>query len=209
MQSDDDVRRLRGDVDRFFDQAAALGAGVVTAAGTLLDIGTEETAVADLDSLGRWAGGYGLNISFEFFGHAKSYSTLREAIGLLSAVRAPNTGITLDTFLFHQGGSSISDISNLAGPADRLLSVQVADSSPGSIATLDTLKGRRLPGQGVIQLQDILNAVVAAGYRGYFVVEVFNDPLSPADALRCARSVRESMLDILGSINGSADIDPA
>jgi sugar phosphate isomerase/epimerase len=198
--ADDNVARLRRDLDRFFATSKELGGQVVTAAATTDSVGSHASAVSAFKSLCAWAGRYDLSVAFEFFGQAQSYATLGAAMDLVAAAGAPNGGLLLDTFMFHQGESDLADIARLGGSRARLLSVQVADAAPGAPRSLDTLNGRRLPGEGVVPLPDILRQVAAIGYDGWYVVEVFNQAMSMPVAVDVARRVKETLSAlVLGS----------
>src|SRR5262249_59609756 len=73
-------------------------------------------------------------------------------------------GIMLD--LWH-----VSDPAEIAAHADRIVGVHVSDRREPTRSHFD----RVLPGEGVLDLVAAFRALVAAGYDGWYDVEIFSD----------------------------------
>jgi sugar phosphate isomerase/epimerase len=86
----------------------------------------------------------------------------------------------------------------IADGVDRLRLVQVSDFAVGTLST----PNRLVPGDGDIPLERILGRVLAAGYRGFFDLELIG-PRIEEEGYRsaCSRSVDRlgAMLDSLGA----------
>jgi 2-keto-myo-inositol isomerase len=55
---------------------------------------------------------------------------------------------------------------------------------------------RVLPGEGVLDLQEIISALETSGYEGYFCIELFNPDLWALPARETARRCYESLLPL-------------
>ncbi len=108
-----------------------------------------------------------VNLAFEFTGYPDSpVSTLTEARKLIDEVAPGKIGIVLDTFHFHLGGGSIEEIKEMS--PDKIAFVQVADAPPNAADESDKL----LPGEGVVDLRSIVEALESIGFDGAYSVEV-------------------------------------
>lgn len=192
-----DTRHLLDRAQRFFEHCQQLGARHVTAAATRDRLGPLEAGAEDFARLCAMAAPYGLQLGFEFFGDALCCARLPEAARLIQLAAAPNGGLLLDTFLFYMGGSLPEDVAVLQTSAVPLHTVHVVDAAPGDPRSLDVLNGRRLPGAGVSPLAEILAAVQALDYSGWYTVEVFNAPLSREEAIRTAELAYRGTVEVL------------
>ena len=126
------------------------------------------------------AAGEGVALSLEFIGPNlwpeqpyELFSGIRGTLDLIERIGRVNVGILFDTYHFHCGDSQLADIA-AAGRA--VNHVHLNDAPPGDAGTFDD-SVRRLPGDGVMDLSAIADALEAAGYRGPAGVEIFNDDL--------------------------------
>ena len=126
------------------------------------------------------AAGEGVALSLEFIGPNiwpeqlyELFSGIRGTLDLIDRIGRVNVGILFDTYHFHCGDSELADIA-AAGRA--INHVHLNDAPPGDPSTFDD-SVRRLPGDGVMDIAAISNALDAAGYRGPGGVEIFNDEM--------------------------------
>jgi sugar phosphate isomerase/epimerase len=99
---------------------------------------------------------------------------------------SPNTGLILDTWHWHHGGSDPDSILNI--PADRILDVHFSDS-PAAPAQDIRDSERLLPGEGVIDFGLFFQLLGRQEYAGPVTVEVMGRGLAemtPGDAARLA-----------------------
>lgn len=179
------------DVARNAALGAALGARV---AAVVVPNRTDLPADEALDLLAMRIGdvadtaaGEGVALSLEFIGPNiwpeqpyELFSGIRGTLDLIERIGRVNVGILFDTYHFHCGDSELADIAD-AGRA--INHVHLNDAPPGNPATFDD-SVRRLPGDGVMDLGGIADALENAGYRGPGGVEIFNDDMRalPIDA---------------------------
>jgi len=179
----------------FFEACEFLECPNATAVPSLSLTGPLEQAAEDFACLCDAALPHGVRICLEFMGSAPQFGTLASAIGLVEAAGRSNGGILVDTFLFHQGGSSLADLSE--APIDRIFNVQLADAKPMPPAELDMLKDRLYPGEGAAPVREIASILAARGYTGPWTVELFNPDYQAADPGEVARKSYETAASIL------------
>jgi sugar phosphate isomerase/epimerase len=95
-------------------------------------------------------------------------STLGEAVELLDEVDHDSLGIQFDTWHLWNTPNVVEDITAYV---DRIVGVHVADWREPTRKWAD----RVLPGDGVAALPRLLGALDAAGWAGFYDVEIFSD----------------------------------
>lgn len=157
--------------------AAFRPSGIVCLTGPGAD---RDTVVAGLRTIGDEAARAGVRIGLEPINrvggeHWTFISSLREAVELLEEADNPGLGIQFDTWHLWNTPNVVDEI---AQHADRFVGVHVADWREPTRKWAD----RVLPGDGVGDLPAILGALDAAGWDGYYDVEIFSDNGSFGDA---------------------------
>jgi len=100
---------------------------------------------------------------------ASIVSTVAEAADLVTDIDAPNVGIVYDVFHHWDSPSVVEDIAAYAALFSIVQLGDVPDRADAGI-------GRAIPGEGQVPLSRIFAALDAAGYRGWFDVELLSDP---------------------------------
>jgi len=95
-------------------------------------------------------------------------SSLPEAVDLIDEADHPALGIQFDTWHLWNTPNVLAEIDR---HASRFVGVHVADWREPTRSWAD----RVLPGEGVADLPELLGALEAAGWDGYYDVEVFSD----------------------------------
>ena len=103
-------------------------------------------------------------------------SSLGEAADLLDEADHPALGFQFDTWHLWNTPNVVEEI---ASHVHRFVGVHVADWRDPTRNWAD----RVLPGDGVADLPALLGALEAAGWRGYYDVEIFSDNGSFGNAL--------------------------
>jgi sugar phosphate isomerase/epimerase len=142
--------------------------------------GDRDTVVAGLRTIGEEAQRVGVRIGLEPINrvggeHWTFISSLGEAVELLEEVDHPALGIQFDTWHVWNTPNVLDEI---AQHADRFVGVHVADWREPTRKWAD----RVLPGDGVGDLPALIGAIDAAGWDGYYDVEIFSDNGSFGDA---------------------------
>lgn len=101
--------------------------------------------------------------------------TVDVALQIVEGANQPNGGLLLDIWHLSRGGVDFSEIRKV--PARFIGSIELNDADKYAIEPLwmDTIHKRRLPGEGVFDVQSFIKAVQAAGYKGPWGLEVISD----------------------------------
>lgn len=128
-------------------------------------------AVADV------AGEVGLRIGLEFYRKTSGsfLSTLADTLELADEVGRPNVGVIADAWHFWDEPDVIA---RLSSNVKRLVGVQVGDWRNPTRGWAD----RVITGDGSIDFPSIFGALDAAGYDGWYEVEIFSDNGQYGDA---------------------------
>ncbi|HLI15504.1 MAG TPA: sugar phosphate isomerase/epimerase family protein [Acidimicrobiales bacterium] len=126
--------------------------------------------VEGLRTVARFAASLGITIGLEpYRADAGSLvTTLPDTVRLIDDVGEPNVAVIADTWHFWDLPGIEADLARFA---DRLVGVQINDRRDPYLGWCD----RRLPGDGKIDLRSIFGVLDAAGYDGWYDVEVFSD----------------------------------
>jgi sugar phosphate isomerase/epimerase len=143
-----------------FDAAADLGAGCVTVSGDDPDAGR---LAANLAALCELAARYGLRVDLEFM-RWRHVGTLNQARSIVERAGSANLAILVDALHLARSGGSPGDIRAL--PEGMVRAAQFCDASQnepvGDEATiLEARTGRLPPGEGVLPLSELLDALPA------------------------------------------------
>jgi 2-keto-myo-inositol isomerase len=138
------------------------------------------------------AASIGAGVAFEFLGFADCPI---DTPALAAEVVTDLTGVdlVLDSCHWHASGSGDLD----AFPVERVAMVHLNDAPakpPREIEDADRL----LPGEGVIALPTLIEALRARGYAGPWSLETFNPTYWWADPERVASTGHELLSDLLG-----------
>jgi sugar phosphate isomerase/epimerase len=190
--ADEQVHALMKRLHTFLAHCERFECANVTAVPALREVGDLDVAAEEFASLCDIANPYGVRLCLEFMGAAPQIGNLRSAADLVARANRPNGGVLIDTFLFHQGRSLLSDLYDI--PVECIFNVQLADAKNKPRDQLNMLADRLFPGDGVAPVQPIVNALVARGYSGWWTVELFNPDYAAASAeviaARAAASAR-------------------
>jgi 4-hydroxyphenylpyruvate dioxygenase len=162
-------------------------------------IDDDDRAAAQLRSLAERASQHGIRVAFEALAWGRRISSYTRAFEVVSAAGHPNLGICLDSFHILSLGHDPAAIRSI--PAGKIFFLQLADAP---LLPMDVLRWSRhyrcFPGQGDFDLTGFMSCVLAAGYRGPWSLEVFNDVFRQADAERIARDGLRSLLALEESL---------
>ncbi|WP_182882434.1 sugar phosphate isomerase/epimerase family protein [Microbispora sp. H10949] len=203
------------------DEAAALGAaclvlvvgglpgmapGGARGPGFSRDLAEARARVADaLTALVPYAAERGVRLALEplhpmYCADRAVLSTLGQALDLAEPHPAAQVGVVVDTFHLWWDPEVLTQIER-AG--DRIASYQVSDFLVPLPA--DTLLGRGMMGDGVIDFHPLTAAVEAAGYRGDIEVEIFNADIWAADPDHVLSTMKRQFARYVSGCVGSAE----
>ncbi len=156
-------------------------------------IDDDELAAAQLRLLAERAARHGIRIAYEALawgGHVDDYL---HAWRIVQLADHPNLGTCLDSFHILSRGSDPIGIEAI--PGEKIFFLQLADAP---VLAMDVLQWSRhyrcFPGQGGLDVADLVRRALRAGYAGPLSLEVFNDVFRQADATRTARDAIRSLI---------------
>ncbi len=166
-----------------------------------------ELAAAQLRRLAEEAAPHGIRIAYEALGWGTHVSDYRDAWRIVELADHPSLGTCLDSFHILSRGSDPAGIREI--PGDKIFFLQLADAPVIALHVLQWSRHYRcFPGQGGFDLPGFMEHVTAAGYRGPWSLEVFNDVFRQADPDRIALDARRSLM-LLADAVGERPLPPA
>jgi 4-hydroxyphenylpyruvate dioxygenase len=109
--------------------------------------------------------------------------SLRETLALVEEAAHPALGISIDFFHHFRGSGTVADIEKV--PGGLIANVHVTDVG-GLPAESLTDGDRMLPGEGNAPIGAYRDAILAAGYDGYWTLELLNEDLWKLDVTEAA-----------------------
>jgi len=135
-------------------------------------------------------------LGLEFLGEEKcSINTLNTAVKVINSMSKHNVGLVVDSFHMHLSKIMFSELVQIQ--SNRLFLVHVNDSEAGDPREL-TDANRLLPGDGVMNLQDLRLSLVQMGYDGFLSLELFKPSYWQQDPQQVAKICRESLKRVFG-----------
>lgn len=192
-----DRERLEADLAPRLEVCRAIGAAYLLAVPSRIPGMNEADALPGTRTglaLARdWAAGAGVGLAFEFLGFFDC--PIGNPAAAAAAVRdLPGIDLVLDSCHWHASGGGSLD----AFPVERLAMVHLNDAPakpPGEIEDED----RVLPGQGVIRLRELVQALRGRGYDGPWSLETFNPSFWEEDPLAVARAGAAALDGVLSA----------
>ncbi|MEV2196818.1 sugar phosphate isomerase/epimerase [Streptomyces phaeochromogenes] len=134
--------------------------------------------------LDRWAGefatlaaqadGVGARLAIEFLPWS-NLKTVHDGLRLVETAGHPAGGLIIDVWHTERAHTPPADLADV--PASRIVGVELNDADSEVIGTLfeDTVRRRRLCGEGSFDLTGIISALRTAGWSGPWGVEILSD----------------------------------
>jgi sugar phosphate isomerase/epimerase len=149
-----------------------------------------ELARQNLTEAAELAASHGVQIAVEFVAWSHFLAGVPTTQQLIRSVAASNVGIMFDSFHFYKGHSKFSDLEELGRGDIAFVHINDAPNIPREVVTD---QDRVIPGQGVLPLKRILEAVRATGYDGPVSAELLNPQLWEIEPETLARSVYQAV----------------
>lgn len=197
-----EAQRRKNIEDNFcaVDEAAALQAdSLVMVVGGASPIGIEAARQMVRDGLAElvpYAHSAGVRIGLEplhpmFAGDRSVLTTIAEAGSMAALYETRQVGVVLDVFHIWWDPNVTQQIADVA---PRIMGFHVSD---WLVPLPDTLLGRGMMGDGIIDLRALRQAVDAAGYDGPIEVEIFNQAVWDEDPNNVLDRVVERFRDLV------------
>lgn len=146
-----------------------------------------EDSVQSLNELADIAKPYGVKLSFEPIGDRRwCCNSIRQAMEIIRAVNREDVGLTVDciNFYLHDKCADIGYLSKI--PLEKLFVFHMNDCEDLPLGILDHCH-RLFPGDGIIPVQEICDAVQKIGYQEIASLELFRPEyweMNPEDVIR-------------------------
>lgn len=155
----------------------------------------KKSCVEVLTELSDLAKPYGVKLALEFIGHPHAtVNTLSFANEIVAEVNRENVGIVFDTFQFYAMNSTLEDLKNTDFSKVFLFHINdVEDFNPGIMLDED----RVYPGDGVIDLHNILTIIKEKRFTEHASIELFRPEYYQLDAEEVVRTAKEKTFKVL------------
>lgn len=158
-----------------------------TFAGSPWETIRKETA-RGLREMADIAGEYGVRALYEPIAWWP-VKTAAQAVEVVDEAGRDNVGILIDTFHIFASEDDLDSIREL--DPERMPTVHLGDCMPRKGDVWSDLEREPMPGDGIIPLKDILEAILASGYDGAFSDEIWPHPYSDRDRTELFETLKE------------------
>ena len=162
--------------------------------------GPEQNSVEALDdvagamwNLAEATEDVGVDIAIEF-NWSPIVKSLQSAVRVAQIADHPRVGVLFDTAHYHVTPTKLRDINESSVRYIKHVHLDDMPDTPADLTHRDF--DRVLPGEGVIDLSEIISALEQYGYEGYFSIEMFSAKLWRLPAKEAARKCYESLLPL-------------
>ena len=187
--------------ERKFDVMQELGTDLILICSSVhpRSLGGIKRAADDLAELGEIAKQRGIRLGYEALAWGRHINDHRDAWEIVRQADHPNVGIILDSF--HTLGRKIDPESIRAIPGEKIFFVQLADAPAIDMDLLYWSRHfRNMPGEGDLEVQRFMQAVMAAGYTGPISLEIFNDQFRGSNARATAQDGYRSLIALMDDV---------
>ena len=187
--------------ERKFDVMQDLGTDLVLICSSChpSSLGGIDRAAADFNALGDIAKERGIRVGYEALAWGKHINDHRDAWEIVRRSDHLNVGLILDSF--HTLSRKIDPASIRSIPGDKVFFVQLADAP---LIEMDLLYWsrhfRNMPGEGDLNVQGFMQAVMATGYSGPVSLEIFNDQFRGGSSKLVAIDGYRSLISLMDDV---------
>lgn len=176
-------------------QAAAVGAAYIIASPPkeIADLKLGGRNYRQLLKLGR---GFGVKPAMEFLGFVAGVNQVKHAWEVITVADHPDSSIVLDPFHIFRGGGQVDDIRGIPGGKIAIFHFNDAPASPSREQQTDA--DRVYPGDGALDLKQMISILKEAGYSGAISLELFNPNYWKKDPKEIAKIGLEKMKAVVG-----------
>ena len=186
---------------RKFDLMKELGTDLVLICSSChaSSLGGIDRAAADFNELGDIAKDHSIRVGYEALAWGKHINDHRDAWEIVRRTDHSNVGLILDSF--HTLSRKIEPATIRSIPGDKIFFVQLADAP---LIEMDLLYWsrhfRNMPGEGDLNVQGFMQAVMATGYSGPVSLEIFNDQFRGGSSKLVAVDGYRSLISLMDDV---------
>ena len=177
-------------------QAAAVGATYIISSPPreVADLQLGGQNYRELLELGRE---FGVKPAMEFLGFVDGVNQVKHAWEVIEVADHPDSTIVLDPFHIYRGGGEIEDMEGIPGEKIAVFHFNDAPAEPARAEQSDA--DRVYPGDGILDLGQMISILRDADYSGVISLELFNPNYWEQDPVEVARTGLEKMQAALQS----------
>jgi len=164
--------------------------------------GPEQISIEALDAIARALGALaesiedlGVDVALEF-NWSPVVKSFPSAVRVAEKAGHPLVGVLFDTAHYHVTPTKLGDLDADAVRFIKHVHVNDMPDKPADLTHRDD--DRVLPGEGVLDLREIIGTIERNGYDGFFSIELFNADLWRLPTKEAARRCYESLLPLCG-----------
>jgi sugar phosphate isomerase/epimerase len=184
---------LRDEAEAMVEFASRFGAHTIAACTLETHLDSLDSAVAGFAEVCDLAAAGGQRVCIEFLPWT-ALPDLATAWDVVDRAGRSNGGILLDVWHWQRqpGGPDFELLARI--PGERIHYVQLGDATPEPAPDLfaEAMSARVLPGDGVVDLKAVLDALAGIGADPYVAAEVFNAGLAAGGPGPMAQAVRRA-----------------
>jgi sugar phosphate isomerase/epimerase len=195
-----DPRSIARSAGQILDVAARSGAATVITTTLGPELPPLADAAARLGTICDLAAERGLKISYEFL-PTTGVPDLASAVRLLEATDRDNLGLVLDVWhwFLQARGPDFPTLRSIASERIHLLQLNDAPEQLEDEWVVATMQRRLLPGDGVVEIERLLDALDEIGAEPALATEVFSAPLRSLGVAEHARRQRTAAASVLAA----------
>jgi len=176
-------------------QAAAVGSTYIISSPPreVADLQLGGKNYRELLELGR---AFGVKPAMEFLGFVDGVNQVKHAWEVMEVAAHPDSTIVLDPFHIYRGGGEIADMQGIPGDKIAVFHFNDAPAQPAREAQTDA--DRVYPGDGILDLGQMIAMLKAAGYTGVISLELFNPNYwaqAPAEVARIGLEKMQAIVE--------------
>ena len=186
------------EAERKFDLMGELGTDLVLLCSSVAVDSHGETArvVEDFKVLGDRAAKHGIRVGFEALAWGRHIRDVAQAWDVVQRCDHPNIGLIIDSFHTLVRKNNPDEIRSI--PGNRIFFVQIADAPAIDMDVLQLSRQHRmLPGEGDLDVNAVVSAVLAAGYTGPLSLEIFRSSFPPDSSRLVATGSYRALVNLV------------
>ncbi len=198
---DEVLHRVRTKLDVMVD----LGVSTVLICSNVRSdaIDDRDLAAEQLHLVGDLAAERSMTIAFEALAWGRHVNRVGQAWDVVGRAQHPAVTVAVDTFHMLARGDGAAALAGI--PGAKLGFLQVADAPVLDMNLLEWSRHHRcFPGQGSLDVTDVVATVLGRGYRGPLSLEVFSDVVRAADPRVTALDAMRSLVFLEDQVACSA-----
>lgn len=156
-----------------------------------------DETVRGIQEIADIAAEHGLTLAYEPLAWTP-VKTLEQGLEVIDLADRPNIGLLIDTFMVFAGGGELDTIRRM--DANNIPTVHLGDTAPRAVQTWSDDDRYPMPGEGIVPLGEIVQAVFDTGYDGVVTDEISPKRYEKTDRLNLAKAIKSKGDAVLAAL---------